>query len=311
MRMALSFVVIVLITNVPGSAPADEPKPAAPAGGTASQKEAENAIRAADDAYLRAYNAGNAEAIANLFTEDAEVVAHEGQTIRGRKAIAELFASIFEEGRGNKLALRVDTLRFLGPDVAIESGESTLTPADGGQPELGRFTAILVKQDGQWLQSHVREDPEPAISHHDRLKELEWMVGEWVEESQFAVIFTKCRWSEDQNYLLREFTIQVDGKPEMKGTQRIGWDAAHEQFRSWRFDSDGGFSEGLWTRGEKDWFVKATGTSADGRRETSTLILTAVDKNTVRCKLVARTIGGELLPDIDELTLVKRPPQPK
>ncbi|MHC5540416.1 SgcJ/EcaC family oxidoreductase [Singulisphaera rosea] len=311
MRMALSLVVIALITNVPGSAHADQPRPAGDAGGTASQKDAENAIRATDDAYLRAYNSGNVETIAGLFTEDAEVVAHDGQTIRGRKGIAELFTSIFEEGPGNKLEIKVDSLRFLGPDVAIESGESTLSPAKGGQPDLGRFTAILVKQDGHWLQSYVREDPDPTISHHDRLKELEWMVGEWVEESRFAVIFTKCRWSEDKNYLLREFTIQVDGKPQMTGNQRIGWDAAHDQFRSWRFDSDGGFGEGAWTRSDKDWVVKSTGTSPDGRRETSTLILTAVDKNTARCKLVDRTIGGESLPDIDEMTLVKRPPQPK
>ena len=32
----------------------------------------------------------------------------------------------------------------------------------------------------------------------------------------------------------------------MTVTQRIGWDPAAKQIRSWEFDSEGGFGEGTW-----------------------------------------------------------------
>ena len=77
--------------------------------------------------------------------------------------------------------------------------------------------------------------------------QLEWLVGDWVDEGDHGVVHTTCRWSDDKSFLLREFTIKVPGQPISSGAQRIGWDAGREQFRSWVFDSDGGHSEGLWT----------------------------------------------------------------
>ena len=41
-----------------------------------------------------------------------------------------------------------------------------------------------------------------------------------------------------------------------RGTQRIGWDPVAGQFRSWDFDSQGGYSEGLWSRDGDRWIIK-------------------------------------------------------
>ena len=137
------------------------------------------------------------------------------------------------------------------------------------------------------------------------------MVGEWVDESDSAVIFTTCRWSEDKNFLLRNYSIQVQGKPAMTGTQRIGWDPVAGQFRSWNFDSQGGYSEGLWSREGDRWVIKLSGPLRNGKISTETNIITHVDKDTARWKSVDRTIGGRVLPDSPEFVLVRRPPQPK
>ena len=80
-----------------------------------------------------------------------------------------------------------DARRFLSPTTAIEVGRTIITPAgDAGVPETTRFTVVYVKVDGQWLQSAVRDEVSHDLTPHDRLKEPEWMVGQWINESQDA-----------------------------------------------------------------------------------------------------------------------------
>jgi uncharacterized protein (TIGR02246 family) len=305
MRVAAALLWVLLITAARGSG--DEPRAAA----TGDRADDEKAIRAADEAFVRAYNAGDARAVADLFDEDAEAVSKDGETVRGREAIAGLFASIFEAAPGRKIEVAVDSLRFLGAVVALETGRTTLSAADGRAPEVDRFTVLFVKKDGRWLQARVQEHAKTQDSPHDRLKELEWMVGEWVDEGSNGVVFTTCRWSDDANYLLREYTIRVGGRPAMSGTQRIGWDPQAGQIRSWIFDSDGSFGEALWSRDGNRWIVKATFVLRDGRRASATQVITFVTKDMARWKQVDRTVGGEAVPDIDEVVVVKRPPQPR
>src|SRR6185312_13752121 len=101
------------------------------------------------------------------------------------------------------------------------------------------------------------------------------------------------------------------GKPVMSGTQRIGWDPLARQIRSWIFESDGGHGEGLWARDGNQWIVKLSGALPTGRKATSTQVITFVSKDIARWKSVDRTVGGSLLPDIEEIVLVRKPPMPK
>lgn len=297
-------------------AQAERPKPGSPAQAAASAPERADdlkAIRAAGTAFVRAFNAGDAAAIAACFTDDAESIDEDGTVVRGKEAIAEAFAAAFAASPGDTMRVRADSVRFIGPDVAEEEGQCTVIPAKarGGSPDIDRYTVIYVKRDGKWLQSSVREHPEPDLSPHERLKELEWMVGEWVDESDSAVIFTTCRWSEDTNFLLRNYTIQIQGKPAMTGTQRIGWDPLTGQFKSWTFDSRGGYSEGLWSRDGNRWVVRMSGPLRNGKISAETNIITQVNKDMARWRSVDRSAAGALLPDSPEFVLVRKPPRPR
>ena len=192
--------------------------------------------------------------------------------------------------------------------MAKEEGRCTITPAGAGGPDVDRYTVLYVKKDGKWLQSSVREHPDHDLSPHERLKELEWLVGDWVDESDAAVVFTTCRWSEDKNFLLRHYTFHIQGRPAMTGTQRIGWDPVTGQFKSWVFDSQGGQSEGLWSRDGDRWVIKMSGPLRGGKISTETNIITRVNKDMARWKSVDRTAGGQVLPDSPEFVLVRKPP---
>jgi uncharacterized protein (TIGR02246 family) len=301
-----------------------KPVPARTGEGKADRSADEAAIRDLVAAFVRAFDAGDPRAISALFTDDAEVIDEEGVPVQGREAITALFASTFETNPGATIEVVPESLRFLGPDVAKEEGRAKVMPArpkggkagaDAGSrnhaPQPSRYSVIYVRQGGHWLQSSVREHRDQEPTPHERLEALAWLVGDWVDEGGESVVFTTARWSEDGNYLLRDFTVQIQGRPAMKVTQRIGWDPLSKQIKSWVFDSEGGHGEALWAREQNRWVVKASGVHPDGRTATATHVYTVVNKDMVRWKSIDRTVAGQIEPDIHEFVMVRKPPGPR
>jgi len=278
-----------------------------------NRPEDERAVQAVAAAYARAYNAGDARALASLFTEDAEVTDENRERLRGRAMIEQAFSSMFQRRPGAAITILPAALRFLGPDVAQEEGRTLVkVPVpDGAPPATHHYTALFVKQGDRWMCSSVREELDTSLTHHERLRELEWLVGEWLDESPDSVVHTTCRWTGDQNFLLRDFTVRVQGKSVMSVNERIGWDPSTRQIKSWVFDSEGGFGCGLWSRHGNEWVIKSTGIMPDGRTATATHVLTRVNPQSVRWASIERTVGDQVVPDHAEYVLVRRPPQPQ
>jgi uncharacterized protein (TIGR02246 family) len=317
MRTVLIAIGVALIGTCLVLRAQDAPTPGAARPGTAEiafgrttqHADDEKAIAALAATYAKAFNAGDAVAAAATFAEDALVVDEQGQRTDGRARIHDQLAASFADNRGGTIAIEMQALRFLGPDTALEEGRTTITPAGGGPPEITRFTVVYIKHDGQWLQSAVRDEQAQDLTPHERLKELEWLVGDWINESQDAVVQTTCKWTADGNFLVREFTMKTQGQPVLSGTQRIGWDPTRRQFKTWIFDSEGGFGDGYWTRNGDHWVIKAEGVRQDGQHASATNIITRLGKDRASWRSVDRTIGGAALPGIDEFTIVRKPPE--
>lgn len=276
-----------------------------------NRPEDQKAILAVGQTFRIAYNAGDAKAVASLYTDDAELIEENGERFQGRKTIQDVYSVLFQERKGNSIEIAVDAIRFPGPDVAKEEGRTSVKTASSAEPPaVRRYTVLYVKQGGKWLYSSVREELEPGRPHEERLKELEWLVGDWIDESSDSVIHASCRWSADKNFLLRDFTIHAAGQPVMTVTQRIGWDPLSKQIKSWVFDSEGGYGDALWTRNGNQWMIKSSGVLPDGRIATATNILTRVAPNTARWASTERTVGGHHAPDHFENMMVRRPPPP-
>lgn len=144
---------------------------AAPVQATLTDRpEDEKAVRAMAEVFTRAYDAGDAKAVAALYTDDAEFIDEFGDSLEGRAAIQGFYEAMFQERRGAKITILIDSLRFLGPDAAKEAGHTKVAPAEGEPTSLRRYTVLYVKQGGHWLYSSVREEHATGIAHHERLK---------------------------------------------------------------------------------------------------------------------------------------------
>ena len=213
--------------------------------------------------------------------------------------------------RAKKLEVDIETVHFLAPEVARQDGRTRLLAADGGAPSTAKYSATFLKTQGKWRIASIRELDDPTITHRERLRELEWLIGDWIEETGDAVIETSIAWADDDNFLLRSFAVKVRGKADLKGTQRIGWDPTTKQIRSWVFDSRGAYGEGHWSRNGERWIIKSTGVRPDAMTTSATQVLTRLGKDRMLWSSTSRTLGGETRDDIDEFTMVRRPPPPK
>ena len=228
-----------------------------------------------------------------------------GSQVEGRDAIAKEFEAILAELTETKLAVDVESIRFISPGVAVENGVAKLISADD-EPQETSYTAIHVKRDGEWLLDRVTEEDVPVILlHYEQLKDLEWMIGAWVDGDDQDRIETTCQWTRNKNFITRSFTVSIQDRIDMAGMQLIGWDPEAKQIRSWVFDSDGGFAEGRWTKKGNRWSITTTGTLPGGGKASSVNIITVVDENQFKWQSVNRTAGRELLPNIDEVVVVR------
>ncbi len=263
-------------------------------------------IEKAVESYTAAFNAGDASALAAHWSPEAVYMNPlTGSQVEGREAITKEFEAILAELKKTKLAVDVESIQFISPGVAVENGVAKLISADG-QPQESSYTAIHVKHSGKWLLDRVTEENVPVVlSHYEQLKDLEWMIGTWVDGDDQAQIKTTCEWTRNKNFITRSFTVSIQDRIDMAGMQIIGWDPAAKQIRSWVFDSDGGFAEGRWTKKENRWSITSTGTLPDGGKASSVNVITRVDDDQFRWKSLNRTAGGELLPNIDEVVVVR------
>ena len=109
-------------------------------------------------AYVHAFNAGDAAAIADLWAADAEYVAEDGTATKGKAALADMFKKLFAGEKGSKMALATKSTRMLTPEVAMTDGRVEVTSA-AGDKDASHFHAVAVRKDGRWLLHTVRDLP--------------------------------------------------------------------------------------------------------------------------------------------------------
>jgi uncharacterized protein (TIGR02246 family) len=128
------------------------------AAGVSAQKADD---RSADETMIRAnvaqlekgWNAKNGADFAKPFAEDAAYVVINGMRIKSRLVIAKAHQGIFDTiYKNTTLALTIDAIRFLGPDVAVVqvSGSMKLVEGEATRTERARMTHVMTKTGDRW-----------------------------------------------------------------------------------------------------------------------------------------------------------------
>jgi uncharacterized protein (TIGR02246 family) len=161
-----SPVLVLGLTAPPGFA---QPK------GDPKDKEA---IAKNAEAFVEAFDKGDAKALAAFWTPDGDYTDQAGRHLKGREAIERAFAGFFADNRGLKLHIDSEALRFVTSDVAVEDGVTAVIAPDGTPPSRARYTIVHVKRGEQWLLGSVRDAPFVPPGNSGHLRGLAWVVGD-------------------------------------------------------------------------------------------------------------------------------------
>jgi uncharacterized protein (TIGR02246 family) len=107
---------------------------------------AREAIDAANAAFVKAFLAGDAETVSELYTEDAQVIAPGAEVARGRAAIARFWGESMKSTRDVKL--ETATVESHG-DLAFEDGVVHLVATDGSKTSA-RYVVVWKRAGGRW-----------------------------------------------------------------------------------------------------------------------------------------------------------------
>jgi uncharacterized protein (TIGR02246 family) len=258
-----------------------------------------------------AFNRHDAKAVADSFLPQGELVDENGNVIQTREAIEDHYAEIFKTKPQSKMKVANETLRLIGDTLAMFDGIAEVKSSPREALRRSRFAAVLSKQGNDWRIASIRdlEDDEndPAVIR-EKLDSLSFLVGEWVEEDGGYKIHTNCQWSEDKLSLIQKFKISGPSVKDLSGTQRIAWDPATQKIKSWTHESQGGYTEALWTDAGDRWIVKSTGTNSDGDAASMTMVYVPIDSGRIDLYSRDRIVGDDVMPDI-AVTMVRKPPQ--
>ncbi len=319
-RLATAFAALAVIVALIGALIADvsaaqqkqpETQPAQqapPTPSAAAQKAApananEAHIRAGAQAFIKAFNAGDAKALAEMWTPNGTIADEQGNVFKGRKAIEEQYAALFKGHPGVRMQLAIKSIDFPTSTTAIEDGVTQLMTKDNDPPSAARYTAVHVQEDGKWLMASVREAAMPIASNFAQLQELGWLVGEWEAKSDDVTAHSQIRWIANKSFLQRTFSVNRDGMQVASGMQVIGWDPRSERIISWTFDSSGGHGMGVWNAMPEGWGIDSTGVTADGVPTTAKdhLIRVPGETNVFGWRSVDRKLGDMKVPDVLEV----------
>ena len=277
---------------------------AAPAGDPADLGQ----IAAVGEAYAKAFEKGDAKAVAAFWTPAGDYVDQTGKVFKGRDAIEAVFKSFFAANKGMKLRIDSDSLNFPAPGTAIEDGSTAVLFADGTPPERGHFTNVFVKEDGKWLLASVRETEFVPPRNGQNLEGLGWAIGEWVDDSDGKEIgHSSFEWAPGGNFIISKHAVTLRDEILTTGTQYIAWDPSTSQIRSWNFESDGGFGEGVWSAGDDKVSVQTKSTLADGKKLVATNIISQNGDGSISWQSTGRTLDGKPLPDSEKIKLKRVP----
>jgi len=302
---------LLIMTAGTGLALAQAPPPSpakqdAPAAGRQTPAELD-AIRSGSEAFVAAFNKADAQALAALWTEDGQYVDDTGRVFAGREAIGKLYTQFFAENPHAQIHIRIDSLRMLSADAALEDGQAVVALGPAGPASSSDYTVVHVQKDGNWLMASVRDVPGEASLARQNAADLQWLVGTWVAEEQGVRTESVCSWVADKSFLERKHTTTRPDGTTASGVQLIGWNPVGRHVQSWNFTSDGGHSVGVWLPIEGGWQANVRGTTGDGVPTAAVNVLRRLDDNAYVWQSVQRILGETPLPDTDEIVIKRQP----
>jgi hypothetical protein len=248
--------------------------------------------------YVKAWNAGNVEALNKMWAANGELVDAQGVTVDRKALLANRLGK--SDGQRPALAIELNKVRLLEPNVTLVDGESKLAGSNGSALQRTRFVGVLVNENGAWRIRLIRQlstRPAPQSPPAEPLKDMDWMIGEWAGMGEGMRVHVSTQWDMGHRYLVTRFEYEPAAGEPYDAEIRAGWDPESRSIKTWYFDSRGGLSTTTWGKNGDHWLGAVAGTLSNGNPFTATLAITKIDNDSYLRTLSNMKVDGQTMPD--------------
>jgi uncharacterized protein (TIGR02246 family) len=106
------------------------------------------AIEAADEIFMATFNRGDTAALADLYTENGQLLPAGSDSVTGKEAIQNFWQGVMDMGIRS---VNLEPIEVEGHgDTAIDGGKYTLRGESGNVLDRGKYLVIWKQQAGQW-----------------------------------------------------------------------------------------------------------------------------------------------------------------
>ncbi len=252
------------------------------------------ALVEATAAYVGAFNARRYDALADQWTDHAELVEGGGR-VSGRGAIVESIRRWLEANPEARMAIALDGVKPLGAGLARIRGTIEFTEKPGAKPVSTRFETLRVLEEGRWRIAESVVQP----SQVEALDALDWMIGSWKATDGDGSVEATYQRVAGGHLILGGIRIRGTGE-ELDVVELIHPDKASGTVRSWIFDSTGARAEGVFETDGTVFNRRFVGTTADGAEGTEARWVQSIvptGPRTYTVQSIERTLDGRSLPD--------------
>lgn len=259
-------------------------------------------IQAYSEAFVAAFNAGDAAAIGAMWTETSDYTDVNGGIVSGRKLIEKQYADFFQANPRARIDVVIESIKLLSDTAAVETGKSFLK-LENGSTSGCKYTAIHVKVNGKWLMSSVRDEALTVTPAEQASVDLDWLIGTWTAEEHGNNMESQCRWISGKRFVERNYNVAHADGTSGSGVQVIGWNPVQRQVESWNFNSDGSVARGVWMPVEGGWRAEFVGVTSGGLSTRSVNVFHKLDENAYSWQSVGRVVDGKTEPDTQEVVV--------
>jgi ketosteroid isomerase-like protein len=267
-------------------------------------------LKKASAAYAEAFNKRDYAALADQWTERAELV-EGGSRLEGRDTIVGSIKAWRERHPEASLAIELRDVEPVAEPIARVSGVMRFTRKPGEKPAESTFRALRVREGSTWRLAESRVTP----AHVAALDDLDWMLGTWQAEvaDRATIEITYEKALGGYCILGRTRITPQPGKATLlpqgiEAMEVIHADRDAGLIRAWVFDSTGARADGYFEFDGTSFEKVMSGTPSDavrGRKAAWVQMISPSGEGKVTTHMIERTIDGVGLPDAAPLTFKK------
>jgi len=267
----------------------------------AAEKNTDERVIQAANAYAEAFNKRDYTALADQWTSGATLIEGDAR-LEGREAILRSLQGWLSRHPQATLQIRITGVQLVATTLVRITGVLAFTRKVGEKSLESRFESLRVLEDGQWRLAESKVLPNQAAA----LEDFEWLIGTWnaTDPQSGASIETIYEKAVDGHAILGRTKIKSKAVNAFEAIDVIHADRDTGGIRSWIFDSTGARAEGFLESNGTTFNRTLVGTPADfvdGRQAEWVQVIAPTGDGRFTMQSIERTLDGVPLPDGEPL----------